>query len=157
MMKPIYAILICLTLSNLVLGFRFQPLSFDIAGGTSASFSHNGELILTVGLNAVRVFDAHSGQPLKLKLPNANPGLAIFSPDDKKIKVATKSSIGLFDVVTGNEALKVDTSQSPSSAAFSPDGKNFVAAFFNYARVWDGTSGKEKLTLAHPGADLRCI
>jgi WD40 repeat protein len=74
-------------------------------------------------------------------------GLA-FSPDGRRLAVASHGLVQVVDVRTGRELLAIrNHTGGVSSVAFSPDGLHLAGTFWGLPlRVWDATTGREVLT-----------
>jgi WD40 repeat protein len=117
----------------------------------TGSFNRDGTLIVTTSDdNAVRIWDADSGEPLG-QLPLPRPGRstdyttsAEFSPDGKSIVVSR--SDGLVAIMDGknynNISVLQDKGPTVLSARFSRDGRRIVTASENGSVfIWDLNSG----------------
>ena len=113
----------------------------------TAIFSRDGTRVLTAGLfNAIRVWDAHSGQAIaELKGHTDWVYKADFSPDGARAVSASKDGTArVWDVRSGQAIAELKGHKATVLwAGFSPDGNRVVTASEDHtARVWEASSGK---------------
>jgi WD40 repeat protein len=113
----------------------------------TAIFSRDGTRVLSTGHgNAVRVWDARSGQPIaELKGHTNSIHKADFSPDGSRIVSASKDGTArVWDARSGKAIAELKGHKAAVfSAGFSPDGTRVVTASGDRtARVWEASSGK---------------
>ena len=112
----------------------------------SASYSPDGEKVLTAGDSTARIWDAVSGELLiKLKGHSDRIQSACFSPDGKKIATASMdSTAGIWDAVNGS-LLTVFKGYVGGVyfTCFSSDGKKLITTTMdNSIKMWNAVSGE---------------
>ncbi|BCQ29990.1 TIR domain-containing protein (plasmid) [Caballeronia sp. NK8] len=120
------------------------PLTHDGAV-YSASFSPDGNRIVTISDKTALVWDADTGKPLGEPMtPGGKLYSARFSPDGKRIVTASEDKTArVWDADTGKPLGEPMTPGGKVySARFSPDGKRVVTEFEDYSKrlwyaVWD--------------------
>ncbi len=104
------------------------------ATGEGAGFSHDGE---------ARVWEVPSGRPLTPPFGLGSFGVwrAAFSPDGRRVLLATGGGFAIWDAGTGYRVMLPPSfghRSGVSDAAFSPDGRHMATASADHtARVWD--------------------
>jgi WD40 repeat protein/serine/threonine protein kinase len=140
---------------------RFAAGLWDAAGGqapvrlpqavSSPVISPDGKLLMDVGGNAVRLWDAATGEErATLRGHTDRARSARFSPDGKQVVTASDDRTArTWDAATGRPLLTLTGhAERVASAVFSPDGKRVLTAGEDRtARVWDAATGKELLVL----------
>jgi WD40 repeat protein len=112
----------------------------------TASFSPNGNLILTIVGTEVRVWDARTGRPLGLPMKHtAAINSALFSPDGKRIVTASGNAdvgapgaVRVWDAETGNPLIETIKSNRVGAAQFSSDGNWILVASASFDEKTDG-------------------
>jgi WD40 repeat protein/transcriptional regulator with XRE-family HTH domain len=124
---------------------------------TNVQYSSDGNRIVSIGVDATKVWDSSTYQ-LLLTLPGeVDPtyGSAVaLSPDGKLLATAVNTGIVIWDSVTGQKLLSFDGNVrgSPNNemahVSFSPDGKRLaVANMDGTPKVWDIATRKELFSL----------
>jgi WD40 repeat protein len=93
-----------------------------------------------------RLWDAANAKEIAvLGQWQTNSPSAAFSPDGKRVAVASGEFVRVCDVVTGRQlALLGPHEEQVKHLTYSPDGKRIAsAAVINVIHLWDGESGKE--------------
>ena len=130
-------------------GKELQKWEFqDAEYGVTAVFSPDGKKVVTSGNGYRQIWDAKSGEELKL-----GETFNTFSPDGTKIVTGNHSGSGgdvlrIWDAESGKELFRLEVKFH--EASFSPDSKKIITAGADHvARIWDTESGKElqKLTI----------
>lgn len=119
--------------------------------GVCASFSPDGDHILTAGGNEARVWDGKTFNPVIDPIRHEDLYFAAFSPDGKKVVTCGIRTARLWDAKTGKEllpplkhAVPVNGDGVVHMAAFSPDGSKLATACGDgKARIWDVSDGRE--------------
>ncbi len=133
--------------------------SIHPGGVVSIAFTPDGQRIATAGADGtVRLWDAATGQELRLISSHTNEVYLALGPDGNRLLTAGyDGQVKIWDISPGGETaespLTINHEQPARDAAFSPDGKLVaVASQDGAARVWDAVSGQRLLTLAgHAG------
>jgi WD40 repeat protein len=133
---------------------RTLSLDADFTGSTPVLWSADGGRLVTANGEIVRVWDARSGEQLRL-FQRGGPSRLACSPDGRRI-VAGYGADGWMwveDAADGQHASKWQGhSEMVMAVAFSPDGQRFASASCDRtAKVWDTTSGKPVLALTLMG------
>ena len=124
---------------------------------SSASFSNNGELVLTAGWDSsVRIWEASTGTSVR-RLFGVHEGAinsAYFSPDDESEFVLTAGSDGQVVLWDRKSAKSIRTYEGHTDivneAVFSDDRKLVVTACDDgFCRVFDRESGELRYELDH--------
>jgi WD40 repeat protein/transcriptional regulator with XRE-family HTH domain len=127
------------------------------SSATNVQFSSDGNRIVSIGVDATKVWDSSTYQ-LLLSLPvEVDPtyGSAVaFSPDGRLLATAVNTGIVIWDSVTGQKLLSFDGNVrgSPNNemahVSFSPDSKRLAVANMDGApKVWDIATRKELFSL----------
>jgi dipeptidyl aminopeptidase/acylaminoacyl peptidase len=132
--------------------------------------SPDGNTVAVKRAETVFLHAAATGKEFgRIATPAANPrattDLLTFSPDGKRIAVASAEgkAVHLLDVAKGEVARTLEHTHVVFAAAFAPDGKALVAGGYDsekgayFARVWDVEGGKELRHLAFGSGGIRSI
>ncbi|MFN6572300.1 N-acetylmuramoyl-L-alanine amidase [Dendronalium sp. ChiSLP03b] len=116
----------------------------------SASFSSDGQYVLTTVGKTVKVWNNLSGQEIvTLKGHQNTVNSASFSPDGQRIVTASNDKTAKVWDLSGREIATLKYQGIVNSANFSPDGQRIItAADDKTAKVWS-LSGEEIITLPH--------
>jgi WD40 repeat protein len=133
--------------------------SIHPGGVIGVLFTPDGKRLVTAGADGTaRLWDAESGQPLRVISGHTNEIYIALSPDGTRLLTAGYDGfVKLWDISPEpetNEPLVIINHEQPArAAAFGPDGTRVAAASQDgAARVWDAVSGRRLLTLAgHTG------
>jgi len=127
----------------------------------TVAFSHDGKFIASAGGEpAVRIWDPATGKDVRqisiAHGQNEKDYIArcAFSPDGKKLAVATGLVVEIFEVATGQHLRKLEGhTQTVHSIAFSPDGHYLASSSGDHTvRIWDLVAKEEtKAIPAHAG------
>lgn len=123
---------------------KLQDLSRGTDNIISIAFSSDGRRVFTASGNAVRLWNANSGEELRAfeQKDRYVFGAASFSPDGKRALISAGSEIWLWDADSGKDIRAFNSLHTMPT--FSPDGKRIVGACQdNTARIWDAESGEE--------------
>ncbi len=109
----------------------------------TAAFSYDGTKILTISDGIVRVWNANRTFLFDLKGDQNDLKSGVFSPDGKKIVVASSSGVVWIWDVNGKFLNKKQAHNGRiNSIVFSADSKKIVTASDDgFAKVWDSTCG----------------
>ena len=114
----------------------------------TASFSPNGQRVITVSAAGVQLWDVATGQPALPTLDAAtNYTQAAFSPDGNSV-VATRENgeVRVWTLKSGGAELRATYQHAASAlyASFSPDGQRILSAAADArAVVWSAANGAE--------------
>jgi WD40 repeat protein len=120
-----------------------------------ASFSPNGNEVVTVGGDAARIWSVATGKQLEV-LQQSGPddmSTAAFNPAGTEV-VTTEKNAAVWDVGADQPRLVVDEPADAglNDAVFSPDGSQILTASGDgTARIWSATTGAQQLVLTEPG------
>jgi eukaryotic-like serine/threonine-protein kinase len=125
---------------------KLTQVLFHDFGVRHAEFGPGGRLVLTASGSSVRVWDAHSGQPISQRLEHEKKlTCAEFSPDGRLVLTASEDHTAqVWDPESGRPVsppLKHEL--AVTCAEFSPDGRRVLTASSDHtARVWKAMSGE---------------
>jgi WD40 repeat protein len=129
-----------------------RPLA-KLAGpaGTAVEFSRDGKLILTAGGDEVRVWNAHTFEPITEPLKHeARLLMACLSPDASRVLTCSGPQALLWDARTGRRLLSLKHPAEVRCVSFSADGSKLVTGSEDgVARVWDATGGAALTSFTH--------
>jgi RNA polymerase sigma factor (sigma-70 family) len=100
------------------------------------------------------LWDLKTGKELsRLKAPNDNRHLLVFSPDSKSFLTSDGTAVRWWDVASGKEAVEKNLDIGHvNRAVFSPDGKTLAVANHALIQLWDFEAGQLKTApLGHHG------
>lgn len=123
-------------------------LDFEKLGGLvwSASFTEDGNSILTVGGSEARIWDKHTYREEMSFSPHGAVAAADFSPDGQWIVTGSwDNSAKIWDVNTGHAVKKLIGGHSGyiNSTVFSPDGRHILTGSDDMtAKLWDISTGQ---------------
>ena len=81
-----------------------------------------------------------------------------FSPDGKRVAVASAQYVYLCDTVTGRKLARLGPHVSKvESLAYSPDGKRIASRSTSIIQLWDGESGKQVGVLRDHTAEISSL
>jgi WD40 repeat protein len=115
----------------------------------TATFSPDGESILTVGGSDARLWDIQKGAERMSFSPNGIVASAAFSPDASRIVTGSwDNSARVWDAATARDVLKlVGHTRHVNSALYSPDGAWILTASDDATAIlWDAASGAKVRT-----------
>ncbi len=110
------------------------PVSAVLLANDGSYLATRGET--KAGKIAARLWKAPGGK-LITQIPNADGAIA-FSPDSKRLAVATSGALLIYDADTGKKSFSI-SGNAPHALAFTADSRRLT----NGERVWDGVTGKE--------------
>jgi len=122
-------------------------LDFEKLGGLvwSASFTEDGNSILTVGGSEARIWDKDTFREEMSFSPHGAVAAADFSPDGQLIVTGSwDNSAKIWDVNTGHAVRKLIGGHSGyiNSTVFSPDGRHILTGSDDMtAKLWDISTG----------------
>jgi WD40 repeat protein/tRNA A-37 threonylcarbamoyl transferase component Bud32 len=140
-------------------------------GFSAVAFSPDCATVATAGDEEVKLWDARTGDQLRLFPASLHPEPRLaLSPEGKRVAAVSWSRVMVWDAATGKELhnFRGHTGDA-NGVAFSPDGKRFatscrggylirevggakkVEEMPNEVKVWDTVTGKELITLAGGG------
>lgn len=138
---------------------RFAPRLWDaktfrllrVLGGAQdptpvVRFSPDGKLLLTLGTEELRVWDAVRAKPIARYAAASGEFLveAKFSPDGQRVALSSSTgTVRLMESQTGKPIRSLEGLQSyVPTLDWSADGKRLAAGSGSSARVWDTATGK---------------
>lgn len=111
----------------------------------SAHFSPDGRLIITAGDNVAGLWDAATGDQLRIFAGHtATVESAVFSPSGKLVLTAGRDeTLRLWNAATGAEVKRIKAPAGLDAAVFSPNGSQVLAGGADgIARQWNVQSGE---------------
>jgi WD40 repeat protein len=113
---------------------------FEING---LSFSPDGKLIATSTEGGTRLYDALTGEELRL-LPEEQLVRSVIFSQDNSLLVTTSidGNINLWDVTSGTIVRTFTNGTTPRYAWFTPDGSQIIGWMPDHFQVWDFASGE---------------
>jgi len=105
----------------------------------SAALSYEGKYVLTSGISSTRLWDANTGQVIRLFKGNAGG----FSPDSSYISTVVSNTTLLWEIDTGKEVRRFQGSRDSFGTTFSADGRYVLTHGEAAARLWDVATGME--------------
>jgi WD40 repeat protein len=122
-------------------------------GVLSATFSPDGRHILTTSVDqTARIWDAHSGEPLKILRGHTDAvSFGSFSPDGSKIvTISSDFTARIWDATSGETTAILKLGGSGNEAYFSRDNHRIVTSAGLQVALWDAATGAEIVTLDNP-------
>ncbi len=116
----------------------------------SATFSEDGDKVLTIGGNEARLWDLRARLPEQQQIMTFSPHGAVadasFSPDGERVVTASwDSSARIWNATTGVAELKLAGAHRGyvNSAVFAPDGSMVLTASDDgTSKLWDARTGE---------------
>lgn len=121
----------------------------------SVAFSPSGDRLVTIGRDAVRLWEPRTGKQIaEINSQNApatsvafSPPIVSTNPGDPEDRLVVGFSDGTIEVVDGRTLLPIQTFRAHAgtvtSVAFSPDGTRILSGSSdNTVRVWDSITGE---------------
>jgi dipeptidyl aminopeptidase/acylaminoacyl peptidase len=154
---------------NVDTGQALKSIATDEESGFgNVTYSHDGNCIVALyGARTnrkVKIFDAETGQELRIITAEGNFSSAVYSPDGKHLLVRYRDNnrnyiVKILDAETGRELRTLTTQDYMFS--WSPDGKRIISVpgtvyegndpvlAASWATVWDASSGRKFLTIGY--------
>jgi WD40 repeat protein/serine/threonine protein kinase len=114
---------------------------------TSVAFSPDGRRLASHTHEAVKVWNAQTGEELLTLKGQSGVNCVAFSPDGKRlVSTASDETVKVWDAQTGQELLTLEGhSARVNGVAFSPDGHRLAAGGPDgTVKIWDATPLPEK-------------
>lgn len=143
-----------LATGRFVPGPRGRDSLLEIKSGLiwAATFSPDGNFLLTVGGNAARVWEAATGLPGISLSPHGAVASANFSPDGSRLVTASwDNSAKVWDAASGRTIAKLEGAHEGyvNCAVFSPQGNLILTASDDHtARLWSAENWQVQGLLA---------
>jgi WD40 repeat protein len=121
----------------------------SIPGARPVQWSPDGERLLSVAADGIRIWDPDRGREL-LALPGpGTPGFtAAWSPDGSEVLMEGMLGPSVWNAESGEEVRTLETGAFSLGLAFSRDGARVaIGALGASVRIWDWTAEAELLTL----------
>jgi WD40 repeat protein len=124
-------------------GRVIRELAGHPQGVSSGSFSPDGKMLLTSGINRVRLWDVASGKIKREATVEGEP--QVFFVDGKTVVQASEDTIRVLDALTGKEIRQLRSRRGRiREVALSSDGKRLVVHSEEYGHtVWDVATGEQ--------------
>ena len=134
----------------------------DAVGGVA--YSPDGRRLASIGIDAVQVSDAVSGEALLRlsvdRVVSSAYSQVAFSPDGKYLAGEDFESVKVWDAATGKvvHTLPMRFRFAPASMAFHPDGKRLATnGAGKDVKIWDLNTGAEAASLRGHTADVNTV
>ncbi len=112
---------------------------FEING---LNYSPDGKLIATCTEGGTRIYDALTGQELRLLAEETIVRSVVFSRDSATLlTTGIDGNIRLWDVTSGSIIRTYTNGTTPRYAWFTPDGSQMISWMPDHFQVWDLASG----------------
>jgi WD40 repeat protein len=127
---------------------RYPSVAYSSDGSRIVSYP-----LLQLGTVTTRLWDPAAGKEIGvLGEWQSESASVLFSPDGKRVAVASRQYVYLYDAVTGNRLAALGPhAPRVEFLAYSPDGKRLAATIpregANVIRLWDSENGKELAVL----------
>jgi WD40 repeat protein len=124
-------------------GFSTAGVAIDSTGHWIAMFKPD---------QGVVIVDVQKGPLERLKLDGPSAEALSFSPDGRRLAVATDDFYSLvFDLGSKRVIARLYDAVEPTNVAYSPDGRFLATTSWDSARIWDVATGKQLVRL--PGGE----
>jgi WD40 repeat protein/serine/threonine protein kinase len=136
------------------------------------AYSPDGQLVATVGIHGVKLWNVKSGAETRLlpdhpelgQPPYTNTVALAFRPDGKHIATTGRNVLTIWDTATGEIVHKITIHGErlvAASLAYSPDGKSIATAVHPQRyipaemRIWNAETGEEMKRIEGGGRGIR--
>jgi WD40 repeat protein/tRNA A-37 threonylcarbamoyl transferase component Bud32 len=128
---------------------------------TGVAFSPDGTRLASASHDwSARIWDAKTGQEVRMMGSNREVLGVAFSPDGSRLACASgDGNVEVWEARTGQSALTLKGHTLVVQAvAFSPDGSRLASGSADYTvKVWDAKTGQEALTLKGHTREVRSV
>jgi len=134
---------------------------FDVATGeeslkpaftkrvVGAVFSPDGDAMATAGDDGVVLWDAHTGERLRVLAVDKGFDALAYSPDGRML-AGGGNSLKIWDGADGRELLTLQVKTPATSLSFSPDGRVLAESEEREVNLWDISTGELQKSFADP-------